>query len=147
MEIAAEKAGTKDVSNSKEVVLPSGVKYQDLRIGGGQQPTKGYLVVVDYTLRADGEEVENTRARGKPIVYLYGSRPFTGGMCAGVEQAMSSMQAGGRRKVIVPPELGFGDSGIVLRPTEHMPDKQGIVLGGAKLEYDIELARVSIPPS
>lgn len=33
--------------------------------------------------RADGEVFESTKARGKPIVYLYGSRPFTGGICAG----------------------------------------------------------------
>lgn len=48
MEVAAEKAGTKDVSDSKVVTLPSGVTYQDQRIGGGQQPIKGYLIVLDY---------------------------------------------------------------------------------------------------
>lgn len=91
--------------------------------------------------------VEDTPARGKPIVLLYGSRPFTGGMCEGAEQALAGMRAGGRRRVVVPPELGFGERGLTLRPTEHAPDKQGVVPPGATLEYVLELQRVSIPPS
>ncbi len=38
----------RDVEGAAEVVLPSGVRYTDLRVGGGQVPPKGYLVVVDY---------------------------------------------------------------------------------------------------
>lgn len=60
---------------------------------------------------------------------------------------MSSMKAGGKRTITVPPELGFGDKGFMLRPTEHVPDKQGIIPAGATLEYEVELVRVSIPPS
>jgi hypothetical protein len=47
----------------------------------------------------------------------------------------------------IPASLGFGEKGFVLRPTEHVPEKQGIVPPGADLEYDLELVRVSIPPS
>ena len=57
------------------------------------------------------------------------------------------MRAGGVRRVIVPPSLGFGDRGAVLRPTEHVPDKQGVVPPGATLVYELSLQRVSIPPS
>jgi len=149
MEVAEVEQGTRDIAaeSQKEVVLPSGVRYVDLRVGGGQMPPKGYLAVVDYVGRANGVVFEDTKARGKPIVYFFGSRPFTGGLCAGAEQAISTMKAGGKRRVIVPPELGFGERGAVLRPTEHVPDKQGIIPGGAELEYEIELLRVSIPPS
>ncbi|GLC39840.1 hypothetical protein PLESTB_001293800 [Pleodorina starrii] len=147
LEVANEINGTKDVEDAPEVVLPSGVSYRDLRVGGGQVPIKGYLAVVDYVGTVDGVQFESTRARGKPIVFLYGSRPYTGGMCAGLEQALSTMRAGGRRLVTVPPELGFGERGAVLRPTEHVPDKQGVVPPGATLVYDVELVRVSIPPS
>ncbi|GFR48721.1 hypothetical protein Agub_g10678 [Astrephomene gubernaculifera] len=147
MEVANEVNGTKEVQDAPEVVLPSGVRYRDLRVGGGQSPLKGYLVVLDYTATTDGVQFESTRARGKPIVYLYGSRPFTGGMCAGLEQALATMRAGGRRIVTVPADLGFGERGAVLRPTEHVPDKKGLVPPGATLVYDVELVRVSIPPS
>lgn len=54
---------------------------------------------------------------------------------------------GGIRKVIVPPELGFGSEGAVLRPTVHVPEKQGAIPPGATLEYELSLQRVSIPPS
>ncbi len=39
----------------------------------------------------------------------------------------------------MPPELGFGDQGTVLRPTEHVPTKQGVVPPGATLEYELTL--------
>ena len=43
---------------------------------------------------ANGQVFEDTRERGKPIVFIYGGRPFTGGLCKGVEEAMASMKAG-----------------------------------------------------
>ena len=48
---------------------------------------------------------------------------------------------------IVPPQVGFGKQGAVLRPTEHVPEKQGSIPGDAELEYDLELVRVSVPPT
>ena len=45
---------------------------------------------------ANGEVFEDTKARGKPIVFRYGSRPFTGGLCKGVEEALASMKTGFR---------------------------------------------------
>ena len=65
----------------------------------------------------------------------------------GVEEALATMRAGGRRTVRVPPAQGFGDAGATLRPTEHVPDKRGEVPPGATLEYELELLRVSVPPS
>jgi FKBP-type peptidyl-prolyl cis-trans isomerase len=64
-----------------------------------------------------------------------------------VEEALATMRAGGRRRATVPPALGFGNRGAVLRPTEHVPDKQGVVPPGAVLEYELQLERVSVPPS
>ncbi|GBF97198.1 hypothetical protein Rsub_10059 [Raphidocelis subcapitata] len=148
LEVAAEREGARDVAAQAEVTLPSGVSYVDERVGGGGAPAKGMLVVLSYSAAtSEGVTFEDTRARGKPIVFLYGSRPFTGGICAGVEEALSTMRAGGRRRVTVPPALGFGDRGAVLRPTEHVPDKQGVVPPGATLVYDLQLERVSVPPS
>jgi FKBP-type peptidyl-prolyl cis-trans isomerase len=64
-----------------------------------------------------------------------------------VEQALASMKAGGKRIVTVPPALGFGERGFTLRPTEHVPGKGGAIPPRATLEYELELLRVSIPPS
>ena len=54
---------------------------------------------------------------------------------------------GGRRVVTIPPDLGFGASGATLRPTEHVPEKAGVVPPNATLEYELQLRQVSIPPS
>ena len=146
LEIASEEAGTQDVTDQTEITTPEGLSYVDLRVGGGAAPQKGFLIVLDYKASANGQVFEDTKARGKPIVFLYGARPFTGGVCPGVEIALRSMKSGGKRRVTIPPELGFKD-GAVLRPTEHVPDKQGVIPAGATLVYELELQRVSIPPS
>ncbi len=57
-------------------------------------PISGYIVVLDYKGYANGELFEDTTARRKPIVFLYGKRPFSGGMCLGVEKALATMRAG-----------------------------------------------------
>lgn len=151
LEVAAEQSGARDVdaAAAKEVVLPTGVSYVDQRVGGGQTPAKGMLVVLNFVARTaeDGAVFEDTRARGKPIVYIFGGRPFTGGLCAGVEEALSTMRAGGKRLVRVPADRGFGERGAVLRPTEHVPEKQGVIPPGAALVYELDLLRVSVPPS
>ena len=85
---------------AQEVVLPSGVRYTDERLGGGQAPSKGMLVVVQYVGTADGAVFEDTRARGKPIVYLYGGRPFTAGLCAGGPRAGRSAGPRARARVL-----------------------------------------------
>lgn len=51
-------------------------------------------MVLDYKGYANGELFEDTTARRKPIVFLYGKRPFSGGMCLGVEKALATMRAG-----------------------------------------------------
>ncbi|KAG2487051.1 hypothetical protein HYH03_014297 [Edaphochlamys debaryana] len=139
LEVASEESGVRDVEDAPEVVLPSGVSYRDLRIGGGQSPFRGALVVLEFTATADGQPFESTRARGRPIVLTYGSRPYSGGMCEGVEQVLATMRAGGRRTIVVPPALGFGERGATF--------SQGQVPPGATLKYDLELVRVSVPPS
>lgn len=86
-------------------------------------------------------------ARNKPIVFPFKSRPFTGGMTAGLEEALASMKAGGKRKVFVPPAQGFGDKPFSLRPTLHAGNKEAVVPPNSALEYDVSLVRVSPPPT
>lgn len=149
IEVANEEKNTKDVDNAKEVVLRSGVRYKDLRIGGGQNPDKGLLAVINYRgkIVETGDIFEDTFARGKPIVYLFGGRPFQAGMCAGLEEALKTMKAGGRRIVTVPSELGFGAAGGFIQSTRHAGDKAGQIPPNSTLEYEVVLERVSIPPS
>ena len=95
----------------------------------------------------DGEVIEDTFKRGKPIVFPFGSRPFTGGVCLGVEQALATMKAGGKRLVTVPPEAGFGSEPYSVRGTRHAGDKNVTIPANSTLEYELSLVRVSVPPS
>lgn len=119
-----------DVKEERLVTKRSGLKYVDVRIGGGAPVQPGQLLILDYrsnhaalilivasgsccppklrprsendwkgfiTCRAtaNGQAFEDTKERGKPIVFTFGSRPFTGGICRGAEEALGSMRAGG----------------------------------------------------
>ena len=57
------------------------------------------------------------------------------------------MCVGGRRTVTVPAAQGFGEKGGQVAASLHAPDKQGVIPKDATLTYDLELIRVSIPPS
>lgn len=69
-----------------------------------------------------------------------GTRPYTRGMCEGIDYVMRSMKAGGKRSVVVPPKLGFGDEGVDLGSGVIVP-------GNVVLEYVVEVDRVSIAPA
>ena len=140
LEVKRATEGTKDVV-ATEVTTASGLRYTDLRVGGGEEPVaKGLILAIRFTLREGDRVVLDTKARGKGVAFIYGTRPYSGGMCRGLEEALATMRAGGIRRLTVPPELGFGEDGAVL-------PGGGVVDPGATLEYEVELVRVSIPPS
>ena len=131
---------TKDVESLTEVQLDNGLRITDLRIGGGEKPPPGYLVVVNVVGRFKGVTFEDTGSSGKPLVFLFGrSSRQASSLCEGAVLALATMKAGGKRLVKVPPPLAF---------KEGYRGPIGVeVLPGEELEYEIELVRVSIPPS
>ena len=155
MEVASEKTNTKVVSEKERVVenIPgTDIKYYDTKRGGGASPRRGDLVVLQFQGYAvdgsgDARLFVDTSDTGKPIVFIYKSRPFTAGMCPGLELALEDMKAGGKRHVEIPAEYGFGQEVLSLQSTRHVPDKSGVVGPNMNLVYDVELVRVSIPPS
>lgn len=80
---------------------------------------------------------ENDR---KPLALVMGSRPYSKGMCEGLEYVLRSMKAGGKRRVIIPSSLGFGEKGADLGSGVQIPPF-------ATLEYVVEIDKVSIAPS
>jgi FKBP-type peptidyl-prolyl cis-trans isomerase len=114
-----------------------------MRVGGGDVPRPGDLVVIDLKGRVTGGEAfVDTFGDGKrPLALVMGSRPYTRGMCEGVEYVLRSMRAGGKRRVVVPPALGFGDDGA------DFGDAAAQVPPGATLEYVVEVDKVSIAPA
>ncbi|KAJ8464166.1 hypothetical protein OPV22_026718 [Ensete ventricosum] len=144
LEVSRERANTKVVEKEEEVVLPNGIRYTELRVGGGASPRPGDLVVIDLQGRAEegsSDAFVDTFGEGKrPLALVMGSRPYTKGMCEGVEYVLRSMKAGGKRRVVVPPALGFGDDGADLGAGLRIP-------ASATLDYIVQVDKVSIAPS
>lgn len=143
LEVAQQQANTKDVEQEQEVVLPNGIRYYEMRVGGGDVPRPGDLVVIDLQGRVSGGEAfVDTFGEGKrPLALVMGSRPYTRGMCEGVEYVLRSMKAGGKRRVIVPPSLGFGDDGA------DFGEEGAQIPPRATLEYVVRVDKVSIAPA
>lgn len=124
--------------------LNSWFRYYEMRVGGGASPKPGDLVVIDLQGRVVGsndQDFVNTFEQGKrPLALVMGSRPYSKGMCEGIEYVLRTMRAGGKRRVIVPPILGFGDEGADLGSDARISPS-------ATLEFVVQVDRVSIAPA
>lgn len=143
LEVSQEQANTKDLEKEEEVILPNGIRYYDMRIGGGASPRTGDLVVIDLkgNIKDTGEVFVDTFGKNtKSLALVMGSRPYTRGMCEGIEYVIRTMKAGGKRRVIVPPKLGYCDTGAEFGYDVSIPPC-------ATLEYIVEVHRVSIAPA
>ncbi|CAI5524906.1 unnamed protein product [Closterium sp. Naga37s-1] len=141
-EVFLEESNTRDVEDAEETELPNGVRFTDLRVGGGAIPQKGDLVLVSLTGRvslpaqaevADSESesltfIDTTAPGARDLVFSFGIRPFPRGVTEGLVSAMATMRAGGRRKVLVPGDLGDGGGGV------GGSGSVGVGVGGAVLD-------------
>ena len=148
---AAENTVEVKKSEIKTSVSPSGVRSSDLKIGGGERVQPGYLVAADIVAKvvevnAETGAVEreesvlvDTRKLGRQLVFSFGNKP-QGPITRGLLESVGEMRQGGRRVVVVPPAMAFGADGAALAGNVTVPPN-------ATVQYDIELARVSVPPS
>ena len=93
-------------SEAKEITTASGLKYTDLVQGSGPSPQKGQTASVQYigTLQKDGSKFDSSYDHGKPYDFRFGLDP----MIKGWDEGVATMKVGGKRKLIVPPGLGYG---------------------------------------
>lgn len=107
---------------------PSGLRYRDETVGGGPEAKAGDHVVVHYTgTFEDGRKFDSSRDRGEPFTFILG-----GGMVIrGWDEGVAGMRVGGRRTLLVPPDLGYGarGAGRVIPPN-------------TPLVFDVELLEV-----
>jgi peptidylprolyl isomerase len=90
------------------VTLPDGLKYIDIVAGTGARPAKGDTISVHYTgWLSNGTKFDSSRDRGTPASFQIG----VGGVIPGWDEAVLTMKVGGKRKLILPPALGYGTAG------------------------------------
>ncbi len=116
-------------TTAKMTTLPSGLKYLDLKVGKGASPKPGQTVVVHYTgTLQDGTKFDSSLDRNEPFSFPLGQ----GKVIPGWDEGIATMKPGGRRKLVIPPGLGYGASGT--------PD--GKIPPNATLNFDVELLRM-----
>ncbi|AFZ49582.1 FKBP-type peptidyl-prolyl cis-trans isomerase [Dactylococcopsis salina] len=134
--LSASESGTlvalslEDVANKEDVkTTDSGLRYVEVEEGEGEVPQSGQTVVVHYTGGlADGTKFDSSRDRDRPFSFKLGQ----GQVIKGWEEGISTMRVGGRRQLIIPPELGYGQRGA-----------GGVIPPNATLIFDVELLRIS----
>lgn len=104
------------------------VTKEDLVVGEGAEATVGKKVAVHYTgTFTNGEKFDSSLDHGQPFSFTIGA----GEVIKGWEQGVVGMKVGGKRKLTVPPELGYG------------PNDYGDIPGGSVLVFEIELLEVN----
>jgi hypothetical protein len=90
-----------------EITTASGLKYTDIVEGTGPTPHVGQKVLVNYagTLE-NGTKFDSSYDRGQPFEFQYGS-----GVIQGWTEGLATMKVGGKRRLIIPPRLGYGKQG------------------------------------
>ncbi|HSF23897.1 MAG TPA: FKBP-type peptidyl-prolyl cis-trans isomerase [Blastocatellia bacterium] len=111
-----------------EVTTASGLKYIDEVVGTGESPSTGKNVRVHYTgTLVDGTKFDSSVDRGQPFEFRIG----TGGVIKGWDEGVMTMKVGGKRRLIIPSNLGYGAAGS---PPKIPPN--------ATLNFEIELLGV-----
>ncbi|MGI8457360.1 MAG: FKBP-type peptidyl-prolyl cis-trans isomerase [Propionibacteriaceae bacterium] len=99
---------------------PSDLEITDLTVGDGDEAVAGRAVKVHYVgvAHSTGEEFDASYNRGEPLDFPLGA----GRVIAGWDQGVQGMKVGGRRQLVIPPHLGYGDrgAGAVIKPGETL---------------------------
>jgi len=116
----------------KIMTTPSGLKFIDTKVGTGASPRTGQTCVMHYTgwlyeNDTKGAKFDSSLDRGQPFEFPIGTRR----VIAGWDEGVASMKVGGKRTLIIPPELGYGARGA-----------GGVIPPNATLLFEVELLDV-----
>lgn len=129
---AKAEAPAETKKESKMVKTESGLGYEDLVVGTGPSPVTGQTCVMHYTgwlwvNEAKGTKFDSSVDRGTPFEFPIGR----GRVIKGWDEGVSTMKVGGKRTLLIPPQLGYGDRGA-----------GNVIPPGATLLFEVELLGV-----
>ncbi len=102
-------SGANSMTQTSSTTTPTGLVIEDLKVGSGDSPKNGQTVIVHYTgWLTNGKKFDSS--------YDHGGRPFefsigTGSVIKGWDEGVATMKPGGKRKLTIPPALGYGARG------------------------------------
>ncbi|MEZ5653769.1 MAG: FKBP-type peptidyl-prolyl cis-trans isomerase [Burkholderiaceae bacterium] len=111
---------------------PSGLQIAELEAGSGETAQAGRQVAVHYTgwlyeNQQAGAEFDSSLRRGEPIMFPLGA----GHVIAGWDEGIAGMKVGGKRRLLIPPQLGYGARGA-----------GGVIPPNATLLFEVQLMEV-----
>jgi peptidylprolyl isomerase len=117
---------------AKTMTTSSGLKITDSKVGTGASPKPGQTCVMHYTgwlyeNGAKGKKFDSSVDRGQPFEFVIGARQ----VISGWDEGVATMKVGGKRTLIIPPDLGYGARGAA-----------GTIPPNATLIFDVELLGV-----
>jgi FKBP-type peptidyl-prolyl cis-trans isomerase len=127
------EAGSSRAQDKKEepktITTDSGLKYQDLKVGDGKEAKKGDTVDVHYTgWLTNGKKFDSSHDRGKPFTFRLGA----GMVIKGWDEGVAGMKTGGKRKLMIPAKLAYGDRAV----------GGGLIPANSDLVFEVELIGV-----
>ncbi|MBI5434110.1 MAG: FKBP-type peptidyl-prolyl cis-trans isomerase [Planctomycetes bacterium] len=114
----------------QEETTLSGVRYVELAEGKGTPAVYGSLVRIHYIGWVGGERFDSSWDRGNPVAFTIGKAE----VMKGLEDGVIGARVGGKRRLTIPPELGFGEQGVA-----------GVVPPNAELVFELEVVEVVGP--
>lgn len=125
---AADGAATTGTDSGGPMTAPADLQITDVTVGSGLEAVDGKKVTVHYTgTLLDGTKFDSSKDRGTPFPFTLGS----GMVIAGWEQGVKGMKEGGVRKLVIPPNLAYGNRAV-----------GGVIPPNATLVFEVELLKV-----
>ncbi|MBD8893262.1 FKBP-type peptidyl-prolyl cis-trans isomerase [Roseibium litorale] len=116
------------IASSAAIAHAEELKITDLKVGDGAEAVAGQMVTVHYTgWLMDGTKFDSSVDRGEPFSFPLGA----GRVIRGWDEGVAGMKVGGKRELIIPPQMGYGSRGA-----------GGVIPPNATLKFEVELLGV-----